>query len=364
MKNSFGNSITLTLFGESHGTSIGAVIDGLSPGISVDYEAISRYLSLRRPDGETSTGRVEKDEFVIESGVFNGYTTGTPICIRIPNQNTQSGDYTEIKNKARPGHADYTAYCKYHGFEDCRGGGHFSGRLTAAIVAAGGILIPALEKKHILIGSHILSLGGISDRNFENYGEDIKGLNNEKFPVFDKTAGEQMKDEIKKAKAEGDSIGGILQTAIFNLPAGVGEPWFDSLEGLISHAVFSVGGVKGIEFGTGFGLAKMKGSEANDKFRIDEKGKIHTLTNHSGGINGGISNGMPVVFNCVIKPTSSVYKVQQTVDFIKGQNCDIEIKGRHDPCILPRARVVIDSLTALVICDLLAGRYGTDYLKP
>lgn len=362
MKNTIGNNITLTIFGESHGPSVGVVIDGLAPGIKVDTDKISRFLSLRRPAGDISTSRIENDEFTIESGVFEGYTTGTPVCIRIPNQNVKSGDYSDIKTKARPGHADYAAYRKYHGFADYRGGGHFSGRVTAGLVAAGAIFMDALEKKNIHIGSHILSLAGISDRNFENYSDDIKSLASSPFPVLDQNAALLMKDAISAAKAEGDSIGGILQTAIINLPAGLGEPWFDSMESLISHAVFSVGGVKGIEFGSGFGFANMKGSQANDSFRVDDTGSIYTQTNNNGGINGGITNGMPVVFNTVIKPTSSIYKPQQTVDFIKGENTDLEIKGRHDPCIVHRARVVIDSLAAFVICDILCGRYGTDFL--
>jgi chorismate synthase len=362
MKNTFGENVTLTVFGESHGSAVGAVIDGLAPGIPVDNNFISRQLSLRRPSGEISTSRREKDEFIIESGVFEGKTTGTPICILISNTSQDSRDYSELKGTARPGHADYAAFCKYHGFEDYRGGGHFSGRITAAIVAAGAIAISALASKGIFIGTHISSCAGVSDRNFTDYTEDIKLLSKKEFPVLDDNAAEAMKEKITAAKAESDSVGGILQTVIYGMPAGIGEPYFDSIESLIAHAVFSVGGVKGIEFGVGYGFAAMRGSEANDSFRCVD-GKTITVTNNNGGINGGISNGMPIIFDCVIKPTPSIYKKQDTVNFAKGENISLEISGRHDPCIVHRARVVIDSLCAFVLCDFLCGRFGTDYLK-
>ena len=362
MKNTFGNNVTLTIFGESHGNAVGAVIDGLAPGIPVDNGFIAHQLSLRRPSGEISTSRAEKDEYIIESGVFGGKTTGTPICIIILNETQNSRDYSAIKSKARPGHADYSAFCKYHGFEDYRGGGHFSGRVTAAVVAAGAILISALAAKDIYIGTHILNCAGITDRAFGNYTDDIKALGKMSFPVLDGTAAEKMQEAIIAAKSDSDSVGGILQTVIYNLPAGLGEPYFDSLESLLAHALFSVGGVKGIEFGAGFGFAAMRGSEANDGFIKDESGKIITVTNNNAGINGGITNGMPIIFNCAVKPVSSIYKKQSTVDFTERENTVLEITGRHDPCIVHRARIVVDSLCALVLCDILSGRYGTDYL--
>ena len=361
MKNTFGTSVSITLFGESHGPEIGAVLDGLAPGISVDEEFIASQLSLRRPSGSISTARQEQDRFRIISGVFNGKTTGTPLCILIPNSDTKSRDYSSTRALARPGHADYTAYCKYHGCEDYRGGGHFSGRITAALVAAGAIVIPALNKKGIYIGTHISRCAGIADRGFGCIEDDIKALSSKQFGVLDDGVGERMRAEIEKAASDRDSVGGILETAVTGLPAGVGEPWFDSVEGLISHAVFSVPAVKGIEFGAGFEMADMRGSESNDPFYVDADG-VKTRTNNNGGINGGITNGMPVIFRCVIKPTPSIYKTQETVDFINGENAPIEIQGRHDPAIIHRARVVIDSVTALVIADLLTGRFGTDYL--
>lgn len=361
MKNTYGTSVKITLFGESHGAGVGVVLDGIAPGIEVSEEFIASQLSLRRPVGQISTPRVEKDNFIIYSGVFDGKTTGTPICIVIPNENTKSKDYSEIRSKARPGHADFTAFSKYHGFEDYRGGGHFSGRITAGIVAAGAIAITALKNKGIYIGSHISRCAGVDDAPFSDYTNEIKELNQKQFAVINDTKAEEMQNNILSAKQDGDSVGGILETAIIGLPVGVGEPWFDSIESLISHVVFSVPAVKGIEFGAGFGFADMRGSTANDSFFF-ENDEIKTTTNNNGGINGGITNGMPIVFKTVIKPTPTIGKTQPTVDFIKNENTELSAGGRHDPCIVHRARVVIDSITAIVLCDILAGRFGTDWL--
>ncbi|MBQ7095285.1 MAG: chorismate synthase [Clostridia bacterium] len=360
MKNGFGNAITLTLFGESHGPAIGAVLDGLAPGIKIEEERIRHQLSLRRPQGRISTARQEADPFEIISGVFNGFTTGTPLCITIPNSAQHSKDYSATRAKARPGHADYSAYCKYHGFEDYRGGGHFSGRITAALVAAGAILLSALEQKGIYIGTHMSSCAGVEDRPFEDYKKDIAFLSEQVFPVLSEDSACKMREKIEKAADEGDSVGGILETAVIGLPAGLGEPWFDSVESLLSHGLFSIPGVKGVSFGAGFDFAAMKGSEANDSFCY-EKERVMTATNHNGGINGGITNGMPLLFKTAVKPTPSIYKEQKTIDFIKEENTSLQIQGRHDPCIVHRARVVVDSLCALVIADLLTGRFGTDY---
>jgi len=363
MKNILGSNLTLTLFGESHGEAIGAVIDGISRGIKVDRNEIDRMLTLRRPAGLISTQRKEQDEYSIVSGVFEGRTTGTPICIIIQNSSQHSKDYSKTRSLARPGHADYAAYCKYHGYEDYRGGGHFSGRITAAIVAAGAIIISALKAKGIEIGSHILRLADICDRDFGNYSDDIKYLSDKTFPVLSKEAAERMNARILKAREECDSVGGILETVITGLPAGLGEPWFESVESKISQAMFAVGGVKGIEFGKGFGMADICGSEANDPFRA-ENDKIITTTNNNGGINGGITNGMPIIFRLAVKPTPSIYKKQETIDIFKKENADIEIEGRHDPCIVHRARIVVDSLAAFTCADMLIGRYGTDYFTP
>ena len=259
MKNSFGSSVCVTLFGESHGSAVGAVVDGLAPGLPVKNENIERLLARRRPSGLTDTARRESDRFEILSGVFGGRTTGTPLCIVIPNENTRSGDYQY--GAARPSHADYSAFCKYHGFEDYRGGGHFSGRVTAALVAVGGILLPALESLGITVGTHILSCGGVNDRDFDDIGADIALLGGKTFPVLDDERGKEMAERILKAREALDSVGGVTQTAVCGVPGGVGEPWFDSVEGLLSHALFSLGGVKGIEFGLGFGFADRRGSE-------------------------------------------------------------------------------------------------------
>ena len=361
MKNTFGNSISLTLFGESHGEAIGAVLDGLAPGIAVDMDYIRSQLDKRRPAGKISTARREADDFRIVSGVFEGRTTGTPLTIIIPNTSQHSKDYSATRSLARPGHADYTAYAKYHGYEDYRGGGHFSGRVTAALVAAGAILISALKKKGIFIGSHILSCAGVSDAAFGDIAQDIRRLNEMDFAVLDEEKGAQMKAAIEVAAADGDSVGGVLETAILGMPAGVGEPWFDTVEGVLSHALFSVPAIKGVQFGDAFDMVNGRGSEYNDRFYISDK-EIKTTTNHNGGINGGITNGMPVVFRCAVKPTPSIFKAQDTVDFMKGENAVLELKGRHDPAIIHRARVVVDSVTALAVADLLVMRYGTDWL--
>ena len=360
MKNTFGNALSVTLFGESHGAEIGAVIDGLAPGIRIDTDYIKKQMNKRRAYGKISTGRQEEDAVEIVSGVFDGFTTGTPLTLIIKNQNTRSGDYQ--RSAARPSHADYTGYCKYHGFEDYRGGGHFSGRLTAPLVAAGAIVSYALKNKGIFIGTHIKKCAGISDRNFENLAEDLENIDDKIFAVLDDKSAEKMKEKIEKIAEQKDSVGGILETAITGLPAGVGEPWFDSFESMISHGIFSIPAVKAIEFGAGFSLADMLGSEANDPLKYDGENVV-SLTNNNAGINGGITNGMPVIFRTVIKPTPSIFKEQQTVDFINKTDTVLELKGRHDPCIVHRAAVVQSSVAALAAADLLIQRFGTDYLR-
>ena len=361
MKNTFGNQVSITLFGESHGEMIGAVIDGLPGGIKIDNDFIKSQLSLRRPVGKISTPRQEKDEFKILSGVWNGYTTGTAITIVIENTNTKSEDYGDAMEIPRPSHADYAAHIKYGGFENFQGGGHFSGRITAAIVAAGAIVISALKNKGILIGTHIARCGGIEDRGFEDLKSDIDALSVKIFPTLDDNKGEEMITKIREAKGNGDSVGGILETAVTGLPAGIGEPWFDSLEGMLSHALFSIPGVKGVEFGAGFKISDMLGSEANDSF-FAESGVIGTRTNNSGGINGGISNGNPIVFRTALRPTPTISRPQESVNLKDNTNTVLESKGRHDPCIVHRARVVADSITAITLLDMLSQKYGTDWI--
>lgn len=355
MKNSFGMHITLTIFGESHGPEIGCVVDGLRPGLRVDEDEIARMLALRRPAGAISTARVEPDPFRVVSGVWQGRTTGTPLCILIPNREAKSDDYGYFINTPRPGHADYTGFVKYRGYADPRGGGHFSGRLTAPLVAAGAIFLAALREQGIMLGTHIARCAGIADRPFEILPDDLKALERSDFPVLDPGRGEAMRDAILSAVKDGDSVGGVLETAVCSLPAGLGNPWFDSLEGVMSHALFSIPAVKGVEFGDGFALAELRGSRANDPFRMNA-GRVVTETNHNGGVNGGITNGMPLIFRTVIKPTPSIAVPQQTVDLSTHKNAEITVQGRHDPCIVPRARAVQDAVTAFVLLDLLEAR--------
>lgn len=362
MKNTFGNNLCLTLFGESHGAYIGAVLDGLAPGIVIDDDYIRSQLCLRRPAGKISTARQEADEYRIVSGVFEGKTTGTPLTILIPNTAQHSKDYSATRMLARPGHADYTAYAKYHGYEDYRGGGHFSGRVTAALVAAGAIVLSALKQKGIVIGTHIASCGGIEDSNFENLSAEIAALNTKNFAVIDDDKGAEMRAQIEAAAADGDSVGGVLQTAILGVPAGVGEPWFDTVEGVLSHALFSIPAIKGVQFGDAFAMVNGRGSDYNDSYYISDE-EIKTATNHNGGVNGGITNGMPILFSCAVKPTPSIFKAQNTVDIFNKTDAVLELKGRHDPAIIHRARVVVDSVAALAIADLLVTRFGTDWLR-
>lgn len=360
MKNTIGENLRMTIWGESHGKAIGAVLDGMCAGIKVDEDFIKSQLTKRRPRGKMETSRIEEDNFYILSGVFNGYTTGEAISIIIENNNVKSKDYNDIKDLARPSHADYVAYEKSHGFNDYRGGGHFSGRITAVIVAVGAILINALKEKNIYIGTHIKKCLNIYDRNIEDV-EDIIELNKKSFPVLD-----DIEDKIvslcEETASKQDSLGGILQTMITGLPVGLGDPWFSSVEGKLSEALFGIGAIKGVEFGEGFNFSNLNGSNANDEFEISNN-KIITKTNHNGGINGGMTNGMPVVFNCAVKPTPSIGLSQNTVNFKTKENTNLEIKGRHDPAIIRRIVVVIDSISALVICDLLKTKYGDDFLN-
>lgn len=354
MKNSFGTNVSLTLFGESHGSQIGIVLDGLPAGFEIDEERILLDLEKRKAAGKLSTQRHEEDIPIFISGMFNGYTTGTPVTILFQNKDTRSGDYTKTKSRLRPGHADYTAYEKYNGFQDYRGGGHFSGRLTAPIVAAGSICRQILEQKNIKIGSHIEQLYNIKDENFSEdihrLEKEIDEMNEEMFAVLDHDVKEDMKEAILQAAQEGDSLGGILESAVIGLPAGIGEPFFDSVESILSHLLFSIPAVKGVSFGKGFGFANLKGSQSNDAFYYD--GKIKTRTNNNAGINGGITNGMPILIHTVIKPTPSIFKTQESVDYETKESVDLQIQGRHDPCILHRARIVVDSIIAFGILDL------------
>ena len=351
--NTWGTKLKISIFGESHGTGIGVVIDGIPAGLELDYDFINSEMQRRAPGhNNLSTPRKEADEVKILSGVFNGKTCGTPICGIIRNTNTRSKDYTP--NLLRPGHADFTGFAKYGDVHDFRGGGHFSGRITAGLVFAGAIAKLVLKEQGIKIGSHIKSIHGISEKSFM----DIESLDStlldsvsaKAFPVMDDAVGERMKNEILSAAADKNSVGGIIECGAVGLKPGIGSPFFASLESLISSLVFSIPAVKGIEFGSGFDFADMYGFDSNDAFFTDGS-NIFTETNHNGGINGGISNGMPVIFSAVIKPTPSIAKPQKTVDADKMENTTIEIKGRHDPCIVQRAAVVVESAMALALLE-------------
>ena len=357
MSSMIGDNIKVSLFGESHGSVVGATIHGLESGVKIDYEFIKHQMNLRKANDNLSTARVEEDEVKFISGVFNDFTTGAPLTVVIENKNVNSNDYPKMY---RPSHADYTQELKYKGYQDYRGGGHFSGRLTAPIVALGSIAISILNSKNIKIGSHIKNIHNIldDDINFNDLDNYFNYVNNEMFPVLNLNKKEEMKKEIETAKENLDSVGGIIETVI-SLPSSIGEPFFDSLESKISHYLFSVPGVKGIEFGLGFDFAKYRASEANDEFINDNK--VRTLTNNNGGINGGISNNEPIAFRCVLKPTPSILKKQKSIDE-NFNNTILEIKGRHDPCIVRRARVVIDSLVALCLLDLISINEGKKWM--
>ena len=353
MSDVLGNSLKLMVFGESHGPLVGASISGLPSGIKIDEGLISSQLNKRKANDQLSTSRQEDDNFHIVSGVFNGYTTGTTLTIIIENKKQNSNDYKE--KEFRPGHADYTGELKYGGYQDHRGGGHFSGRLTAPIVAICSIIISYLKTKNIEIGSRILEIHGIKDDEITDINLAIKKFNSEVFPAISEVKKELMKEEIIKAKENLDSVGGIIETYVVGLQGGIGNPFFDSVESNISHALFSIPGLKGLEFGLGFGFKDLYGSEANDPLRVEDN-KIITLTNNNGGINGGITNGMPIVLRSVIKPTPSISRKQLSVEANLLKNTEIEIKGRHDPCIVRRARVVIDSLVAFALLDTMLSR--------
>ena len=346
-----------TVFGESHGPAVGVVVENLPSGIPIDESFISREMNRRRAKGDgLSTPRIEADVPQILSGVFEGKTTGTPLCAIIQNGNTRPGDYDRTKNLARPSHADFTGFVRYKGCNDYRGGGHFSGRLTAPLVFAGAVAKLALRQKGIFVGAHILQVGAEKDQPFaadfltENTFETLAQKD---FTVLDDNAGERMKAVIQEARMNLTSVGGIIQCAVIGMPCGVGSPDKDNLEGMIARNIFRVPAVKGIEFGLGFGFASAYGHEVNDEMRM-ENGEAVTATNHNGGILGGISNGMPIVFQTVIKPTASISREQKTVNLADMQDDTLVIKGRHDPCILSRASVVIESAAALSVLEALS----------
>lgn len=356
MSGMYGMNIKMAIYGESHGTSIGLVLDGLPPGLELDLDAIAKEMARRAPGRDAlSTPRKEKDAFEIQSGFFEGKTTGTPLCAMIKNSDQHSKDYSLLKDKMRPGHADYAGFVHYKGCNDYRGGGSFSGRLTAPLVFAGAVAKQALAQYGIVVGAHILQIADVQEQRLPATGEEetvLKSLGEKPFPVLDDNIGKKMQQRILDAKASLNSVGGIIETMAINVPAGIGNPYFDSVESRLSHVLFSVPAVKGVDFGDGFDLASMTGAEANDELYYDD-GQVKSYSNHNGGITGGITNGMPLVFRTAIKPTPSIAREQRTINLSQQENTTLTITGRHDPCIVQRAVPVIEAVTAWTLWDLL-----------
>lgn len=359
----FGRNLKVSVFGESHGPAVGVVIDGLPSGFPIDFEDISGEMERRRPKAAVySTRRSEPDEVEILSGIYNGKTTGTPLCAIIRNRDPKSGDYNESVSLMRPGHADYSGLVRYKGYNDVRGGGHFSGRLTAPIVFAGAIATQILRRRDIIIGSHIDSIHDIKDVGFDMANitkEQLIALRKMDIPVNDRSCGDEYLKIISDAQKDSDSVGGVVETAIIGIKAGLGSPMFDNVEAGLSSILFSVPAVKGIEFGAGFGITTMYGSQANDSFYLDNR-KVMTRTNNNGGINGGITNGMPIVFRVAVKPTPSISKEQDTINIRYGTNEKISVRGRHDACIVPRVVPVIEAAAAIAILDMFISQYGLE----
>nr|WP_209344264.1 chorismate synthase [Flavonifractor sp. AGMB03687] len=341
------------IFGESHGPAIGVVLEGVPAGLELDLEQVQKELDRRKPGQDpTATARKESDLVEVLSGVFEGKTTGAPLAMVIHNSDQHSKDYESIRYTPRPSHGDYAGFIKSKGCLDYRGGGHFSGRLTAPLVAAGAVAKQVLAGHGVKVGAHISSIYGICDAALED-PEDLKGVAAKAFPVLDDSKGEEMRQAILEAKEEQDSVGGAIECAVTGLPAGLGAPDFGcNVEGIFSQYLFAVPAVKGIEFGAGVAFSLMRGSEANDPFAVED-GKVVTKTNHAGGVNGGITNGMPVTFEVTIRPTPSIALPQESVDLRTGEEVEMEIKGRHDPCIVPRAVPVIEAAAALAACQVL-----------
>ena len=341
------------IFGESHGPAIGVVLEGVPAGLELDLEQVQRELDRRKPGQDpTATARKESDLVEVLSGVFEGKTTGAPLAMVIRNSDQHSKDYESIRYTPRPGHGDYAGFIKSRGAQDYRGGGHFSGRLTAPLVAAGAVAKQVLAGRGIQVGAHISSIYGICDAALED-PEELKAVAEKPFPVLDDSKGEEMRQAILEAKEEQDSVGGAIECAVTGLPAGLGAPDFGcNVEGIFAQYLFAVPAVKGIEFGAGVAFSLMRGSEANDPFAVED-GQVVTKTNHAGGINGGITNGMPVTFEVTIRPTPSISLPQESVDLRTGEETEIEIHGRHDPCIVPRAVPVIEAAAALAACAVL-----------
>ncbi len=351
MSNSLGQLFRITSFGESHGKCIGILIDGCPAGLPLNEEDIQREVDKRRPQaGAGQTPRAEEDKVEILSGVFRGHATGAPLCLLVWNKDIDSAQYEKIRFTPRPGHADYTAFVKYGGFNDYRGGGRFSGRVTAGLVMAGAVAKKLLDQINIEILAYTAQIGRIQAPEV-GLAEIRQRVYQNPLRCADQQSSDKMSLLIQQAAEEGDSLGGIIEGLALNVSAGLGEPWFDTLEGELAKALFAIPAVKGIEFGSGFSAAQKKGSENNDAFAIQSR-KIVTVTNHSGGILGGISNGMPLKVKVAIKPTPTIAKKQKTINLEKMENTELSIKGRHDVCLVPRAVIVVESMLAITLCDL------------
>ena len=352
MSATWGRKLKITLFGESHSAAIGVVVDGVPAGTAIDCDAVKAEMARRAPNGgDFSTPRKEADEFEILCGVLDGVAEGTPICAVIRNTNTKSSDYSQLKDIMRPSHADYGYRIKYAENNDVRGGGASSGRLTAPLVFAGAIAKQLLASKGIEVASHILAVGEVEDERFGVQITDaqIQALKNSILPLLDKSKEQAVKETIAAARADGDSVGGRIECAVTGVPVGFGDPLFESVESVLSSLLFSVPAVKGVEFGSGFAMTERRGSEVNDSWYFDENGDVAARTNNNGGVLGGITTGMPIVFNVAIKPTASIFKEQDTVNLATGENVKFSLKGRHDPCIVVRALPVIEAAAALAV---------------
>lgn len=351
----FGKNLKISIFGESHGAGVGVVIDGFPAGMAVNEVAIRRELDRRRPGQNAwSTQRSETDQPQVMSGIYRGHTTGTPIAVFFKNQDTKSKDYSELETHYRPSHADYTGMIRYEGYNDPRGGGHFSGRLTTGMVYAGALAKQLLEQQGIVIKGHLSQVGDVRDLSFVEADEAGIKVSSE-FPMFSEEAAKLARLAIEEARVEMDSVGAEVEVVALNIPAGLGDPIFENIESHVASALFGIPGIKGVSFGSGFDFVSMKGSEANDVL-IEEHGKVKTRSNHSGGVNGGISNGMPIVARVAVRPTASIGRSQETLKS-SGKMELLQIKGRHDPCIGPRALPVIEAMFAFALADLMIGAH-------
>jgi len=359
MSSQYGTKLRISIFGQSHSPAIGVNLDGLPAGIKINIDELKAFLKRRAPgQSDISTARAETDAPEILSGLAGGVTCGAPLAIIIRNEDTRSADYHEIRDIPRPSHADYAAHIKYGGHQDVAGGGHFSGRLTAPLCAAGGICLQILRGLGINVGAHILRIGGVEDDPFNPVGisaGDFDAIHKNPLPVLKPEAGEAMRQKILEARKEGDSVGGVIECAAIGLPAGLGDPIFDGIENRIAGIVFGIPGAKGLEFGSGFAGSERRGSENNDSFYMDGK-NVKTRTNNSGGILGGITSGMPVLFRVAFKPTPSIGKEQNSVSLSREENTVLQVKGRHDPCIVPRAVPCVEAAAAIALYDAYLDR--------